>query len=486
MKKSNRFLARFTFATLTLQLATFNCRAQYTKLLDFAGINGSKPFGSLISDGTFLYGMTPFGGAGTACFGGCGVIFKIKSDGSGYSKLLDFAGISNGSVPFGSLISDGTFLYGMTGMGGTNNLGTIFKIKPDGTGYAKLLDFTGTANGNIPMGSLISDGTFLYGMTQEGGRNSLGTLFKIKHDGTGYTKLLDFSGTTNGSSPRGSLISDGTFLYGMTTEGGTGSCINGCGTIFKIKLDGTGYAKLLDFEGAANGSSPDGSLISDGTFLYGMTQIGGSNNDGVIFKIKTDGTGYSRLLDFDSITNGQYPHGDLIYDGIFLYGMTTQGGTGSCRAGCGVNFKIKTDGTGYSRLQNFEDTNEQYPHGDLISDKTCFYGMSLQGGINNGGIIFKYKIKTGIAENNTEINFSVYPNPSEGIFTIDLSMSSNTQDKPQKRTVIVCNVLGEKIYQSEIHNPKSEIDLSNQPAGIYFLKVKTEHGTISKKISISK
>lgn len=46
------------------------------------------------------------------------------------------------------------------------------------------------------------------------------------------TTLLNFAGTTNGSYPNGSLVSDGTFLYGMTYGGG----INDEGTIFKIGL----------------------------------------------------------------------------------------------------------------------------------------------------------------------------------------------------------------------------------------------------------
>src|SRR3972149_5060166 len=108
----------------------------------------------------------------------------------------------------------------MTRFGGSNNMGVLFKIMPNGTGYTKLVDFTGTANGSYPYGSLISDGTFLYGMTCGNGTNDMGTVFKIKPDGTGYAKLIDFDGT-NGSYPRGSLISDGTFLYGMTAEGGT-------------------------------------------------------------------------------------------------------------------------------------------------------------------------------------------------------------------------------------------------------------------------
>ncbi|MBI4930249.1 MAG: hypothetical protein HY841_05770 [Bacteroidetes bacterium] len=197
-----------------------------------------------------------------------------------YIKLYDFGSNPNdGQTPYGTLISDGTFLYGMTGNGGTNTKGNIFKIKPDGTGFANLLDFSGVTNGSYPQGSLISDGTFLYGMTNMGGTNDLGTIFKIMPDGTGYVKLLDFAGVANGSFPYGSLISDGTFFYGMTYGGGTG----GSGTIFKIMPDGTGYAKLLDFAGPTNGSEPYGSLISDGTFLYGMTSLGGTGSSGTIF-----------------------------------------------------------------------------------------------------------------------------------------------------------------------------------------------------------
>src|ERR1035437_7651998 len=110
MKKILRSFA-VCILIFNLQLVTLNCFAQYTKLLDFAGTtNGSHPyFGSLVADGTFLCGMTYDGGTNTY-----GTIFKIKTDGTGYVKLLDFAGASNGQYPTGSLIFDGTFLYVMT------------------------------------------------------------------------------------------------------------------------------------------------------------------------------------------------------------------------------------------------------------------------------------------------------------------------------------------------------------------------------------
>ncbi len=129
----NFLLPAVCILTFNLQLLTFNCFAQYTKLYDFAGTaNGSNPNGDLISVGAFLYGMTNTGGANNK-----GTIFKIKPDGTGYSKLLDFSGAANGSIAFGSLYTDGTCFYGMTNTGGANHLGTIFKINPAGMGVAE-------------------------------------------------------------------------------------------------------------------------------------------------------------------------------------------------------------------------------------------------------------------------------------------------------------------------------------------------------------
>jgi uncharacterized repeat protein (TIGR03803 family) len=108
-------------------------------------------------------------------------------------------------------------------------------------------------------------------------------VFKIKPDGSGYMDLFGFGMYFEvGSSP----IFNGNYLYGMTLNYGT----NGYGNIFRIKPDSSGYTDLLDFAGATNGSDPLGSLITDGTFFYGMTYTGGAYNDGVIFKYKDTAT----------------------------------------------------------------------------------------------------------------------------------------------------------------------------------------------------
>ncbi len=364
----------------------------FTKLLDFTGpVNGLVPYGSLYSDGTFLYGMTEEGGVNNL-----GTIFKVKPDGTEYSKLLDFAGATNGSGPFGSLISDGIFLYGMTYSGGTSNVGTIFKIMPDGTGYMKLHEFSALANGVYPESDLYYVGGWLYGMTPSGGANNRGTFFKIMPDGTGYQKLSDFGAPFDGSGPRSSLYYDGTFFYGTTNGGGSA----GRGTIFKIKPDGTNLTKLLDFGIGTDGRFPEGSFTSDGTYLYGTTSQGGTNNYGSLFKIKPDGTDFATILSFDNNIYGSSPQGTPLLVGEFLYAMAYVGGPNFE----GTIFKIKTDGTNFKTVHEFSGiTSGSYPIGNsLITDGTYFYGMTNNGGLNEG-TVFRLR---DIPENSTILNFT--------------------------------------------------------------------------------
>jgi len=461
----------YLLCTLIFLLISTFVTAQFTKLVDFAGAtNGKNPAGSLISDGTFLYGMTLYGGTNNF-----GTIFKIMPDGTGFVKLFDFAGTTSGSNPFGSLIYDGTFLYGMTYQGGTNNLGTIFKIMPDGTGYLKLLDFAGTTNGNNPTSSLFYDGTYLYGMTPLGGTVNGGTLFKIMPNGTGYVKLLDFTAAPVGNLPSGALISDGTFLYGMTTYGGT----NNIGAVFKIMPDGTGYTNILDFAGATNGRNPHyGSLFYDGTFLYGMTEAGGIYDYGTVFKIMPDGTGYAKLRDFlGGVLNERLPWGSLNSDGTFLYGMTTAGGLNNI----GTIFKIMPNGTGYTKLWDFEETTSgNHPEGDLITDSTFLYGMTYDGGINSFGVLFKFQFTPlSIDELSIKNNeLSVYPNPASYNFTININaMMGNAQ-------IEIYNVFGAKVYRSVLKNKQEMINTKQFSAGIYFVKVFDEEKMFTRKIVV--
>jgi uncharacterized repeat protein (TIGR03803 family) len=444
-----------------------NAKAQlYTNLLNFNDTNGRSPYGSLISDGTYLYGMTSQGGTN-----GDGIIFKIKPNGTGDTVLFNFNGTA-GKFPQGDLYYDGTYLYGMTSQGGANDSGAIFKIKPNGTSYTKLLDFNGT-NGTSPLGSLISDGTYLYGMTKNGGTHFDGVIFKIKPDGTGYQTIFNFSGGNNGAHPLySSLISDGTYLYGMTSQGGS----YGIGNIFKIMPNGTGYTNLLGFT-ISNGEIPTSSLISDGTYLYGTTQSGGAYSNGIVFKIKPDGTGDTVLFNFSLGS----PMGSLFNDGTYLYGTTESGG-----AGFGSIFKIKPNGTGYVDIYNFSNTSGENPFGSLISDGTYLYGMNAQAGPKTWGVLFKYCIASSCATNIKQVSdkngeVAIYPNPTNSVINIEVEMQNinNLQ-------ATLYDVQGRAVKQFTISNSSSVIDVSNLSNGVYNLSIISNEGIMNKRVVISR
>jgi len=247
----------------------------------FGAPDGVFPSGSLIVFGSTLYGMVHGGGNLSN-----GTIFSMNTNGSSFTVLYTFAGApSDGKFPLGSLILSGSTLYGMTNLGGVSNSGTIFSINTNGTSFTLLHSFTGgSSDGNSPTDSLTIIGTKLYGMTENGGSSDIGTIFSINTNGTGFQLLHTFlGGAGDGNLPFGSLtFSPPTTLYGVTGNGGSSSD----GVLFSINTDGTGYSLMHIFAGgASDGAAPEASLTLSGSTLYGMTAIGGSSNKGTIFSI---------------------------------------------------------------------------------------------------------------------------------------------------------------------------------------------------------
>lgn len=385
----------------------FTAHAQFAQLTDFTGgaaFTGDSPTlnQDVIAIGDTLYGLANSGGNYSG-----GVIFKMRKDGSNYTKLHEFTG-TDGRNPDGSLIYDGTYLYGTTYTGGTFNGGVFFRIKPDGTGFANLYNFSSPNN---PQGSLSSDGTAFYGVTRYGGASMMGSIFRIMPDGTGYTVLHELQGT-EGAYAYGSLFLQGGFLYGMTYSGG----VNNLGTVFKVSTDGSTFTKLLDYDGANNGAHPMGNTFySDGTYLYGMTTYGGSNDNGVIFKMLPDGTGFTKLKDCNSF-DGQNPRGRLISDGSYLYGLNSQGGSAG---GYGDAFRMLPDGSGYTQLTSFDGTIVNYPQGSFLYDGTTLFAMNTSGGNSHQGSVFRLNTDGSGLTNLFSFNAATNGHASYGSLTTD-------------------------------------------------------------------
>ena len=183
------------------------------------------------SDGN-LYGGCFVGGAN-----GAGTLIKLSPGGSGFTAFYTFGAPSEiGESPFGGLIQGSNgYLYGTCAQGGGYGGGIAFKVSLDGSAFTVLHIFPGLSDGGpptntdgaIPQGGMIegSDGN-LYGTASEGGPN-----------GTGFTVIYVFSTfirpgiNTDGSNPFAGLTeaADGDF-YGVTAGGGSSQY----GTIFRL------------------------------------------------------------------------------------------------------------------------------------------------------------------------------------------------------------------------------------------------------------
>jgi uncharacterized repeat protein (TIGR03803 family) len=186
-------------------------------------------------------------------------------------------------------------LYGTSFLGGPSNLGGVFKINGDGTGYSVLWFFKGANSDGAYPGAGLVRGTngFLYGTTSSGGISNFGTVYRLDQKGSNYAVLKSFSGV-DGANPCAALIqaADGR-LYGTTLNGGT----NNLGLVFSIAADGADFKILTTFTGTAgDGSHPRAALLQCGSgALYGTTQTGGLVGNGTVFTLQPDGTGFAIL-----------------------------------------------------------------------------------------------------------------------------------------------------------------------------------------------
>ncbi len=363
----------------------------FNVLHSFAGGvgDGGYPYGSLVHDGSgMLYGTTRSYGANSV-----GTIFKVSTDGLTYNLITSFtgtAGVAPGSYSGCNLIYDGGWLYGTTQSGGTTNDGTIFKVRWDGSLFTSLHNFDDATNGGTyPKSNLLQSGDYIYGVTNNGGIYGSGTLYKMNIDKTGYTIMHHFNSVdgSNGDNPYSEPIQVGGTLYGTTYDGG----VFGQGTIYKIETDGTGFSLLHSFQGGlTDGASPYSGLTYDGSFLYGATRNGGPSNYGSVYRINTGGFGYTTMHLFGGVPDGEYPgYGKLLDDGVFLYGTTTNGGMFDR----GTVFKIAKATSIVTILHNFTSvvSDAQYPYGGLVSDGTYLYGMTSSGGVYGDGTVYRVR-----------------------------------------------------------------------------------------------
>ncbi|MGI8965817.1 MAG: choice-of-anchor tandem repeat GloVer-containing protein [Limisphaerales bacterium] len=370
--------------------------------------NGGSPDAGLILSSGTLYGTTYFGSSGN------GSVFKVKTDGSSFGVLHNF-NIGLGSGPAAALVLSGSTLYGTTSKtsSGSGN-GLVFSLSTNGGSPTTLHTFTATSgssstnsDGAIPVAGLNLSGNTLYGTTTRGGTSGSGVVFTVKTSGANFTNLHSFTSTNNilltnsdGATPYAGLILSGNILYGTARNGGD----FGKGTVYALNTNGTGFITLHSFTATSgpsatnsDGTAPQAALVLSGNILYGAASTGGDFGSGTLFKLNTDGTGFTTLHNFTSTNNvlatnsdGATPYAGLIVSGNTLYGTAYSGGS----SGFGTVFAVKTNGTDFTILHNFSahtngmNSDGLNPIGGLVLSGNSLYSTASGGGSSGWGTVY--------------------------------------------------------------------------------------------------
>jgi len=355
----------------------------YAVVFHFDSTNGASPMGSLIDlgDGR-LYGMTRLGGVHNQ-----GIIFTYDLSSQILTKEADFDSI-NGAKPRGNLLqATNGKLYGLTYEGGTDNLGTLFEYDTLTSIITKKTDFTGIANGANPFSTLIeASNGLLYGVTFVGGTDNIGTLFEFNTTTDILTKKSDVTvanWTYQGQQPMGHLVEDGNGkLYGMSKGN------NGVGGIYEYDITADTVIFKQDF--GDEGIWPFGGLLkSTNGNLYGFTSSAGQFSAGTMVQYNSVQDSLEVVVHFQvGDENGGYPTLTLIQaNDANIYGVASNGG----EEGNGVIFKIDTATHTFNKLLDIPDNKFYYTElTQLENDKILLSRSS--GGVDYDGALYEYDI----------------------------------------------------------------------------------------------
>jgi len=440
---------------------------------------GAGPNANLIqAESGKLYGMTRQGGVYNR-----GVIFEYNLQSNLLEKLYDFNPADEGNSPMASLAELNGILYGTTIGGGTNNLGIIFSFNPVSKNYQKLHDFD-LNTGFYPTSTLTLYNGKFYGTTFNNPR-----LFEFNPSNNQVNNKLEYNGT-NGIEFGGDLfLAPNGKLYGTSQGGGT----NGLGTLFEYNPVNNTLQKKAEFNGLTGAFPVDQPLIyvnarQDQSISF--APISTKTLGDPPFTITATASSQlpvSLYTSSNKIT--------IVNDQVTIQ-MPGIASTSASQSG-NIDFSpaqdvtqefcinpekptVVIDNSNISQpaLTSSSPTNNQwYKDGSIISGATnqsitasssgvYAVEVSIEGCVNrseNQPIVI-----TGI-DGYLRYNLSLFPNPSQKSISIEIPDLGS-------KSIEIFSSIGKLIYNEKTNRDVLTIDLNSYPAGYYIALVKTSVG----------
>lgn len=403
-------------------------------------------------------------------------MFVVKYDSNGNVIWAKCAGASNG-LSKGSAVStdihgnvyvmgsfSGGIVFGTTSFTGISS--SLFIVKYDMSGNilwahnpsGYITEGTGNALAVDTLENVYLTGWFYFSSAFFGSQTMHNTgsytTFLVKYDASG---IAQWAKNPIGKSLGNSVSTDKsgniylTGRYDSTTTFGNSTFTSlGASDVFIAKYNPNGVLVWVRKAGGVN-DDYGMSVANDASGIY---VVGGFLSPSITF-------GTSTLI---------FPTGAI--DPMFMVKYDFDGNVicASALASGGDDLNgVATDGMGNAYVCGDFTTSPFY-----VADDTLLLNCL------ENFFVAKYRCPTSLGTSelqtpNSEI--TLYPNPTSGIFTIESTSAKLTSIK-------IMNVLGECVYQSEIRNSKSEINLTGVSKGIYFLQANTTAGIVNKKIMV--
>ncbi len=395
-------------ATIVTVSSGSQARAASGVVYNFAGL---KFGGDPASDVSFDTAGNAYVTTVTGGKYGCGTVERLTPATQGPwtpTVVWAFTCFNDGKNPHGGVTLDAAGnIFGTTTAGGFGNpcvgdgCGVIYRISAKSHGLRVLYDFSGGKDGFGPGGRVVFDAhNNLYGTTPDGGKpngcngQGCGVVYQLSLHRTAWmqTVIHQFSGGNDGAvGGLGPLLIAGSDVYGVAELGGKYQS----GVVFKASPAGGGawsYSVLYAFKGLPDAGSPYGGVIANSNGdLFGTTYYGGTSGNGAIYELvpRANGRYAERVLySFTGGSDGGNPTSTLAMDASGnLYGTASAGG-GSC--GCGVVFKLDALTGTESVLHTFGSTgvDGSYPYYGLTPWNGKLFTTTVSGGTLGQGTLF--------------------------------------------------------------------------------------------------
>jgi uncharacterized repeat protein (TIGR03803 family) len=314
------------------------------------------------------------------------------------TTIYNFTGTSDGSVPLsssgaGSDYDSGSgsffqgvdgYLYGTTSRGGASDVGTVYRIQPDGTDYQTLYSFEASSfpTPAKPFVGLIQLSNGL--LSETTGIIGFGSIFRILPDGSELQNVfsIPFDTMRQVEYTASNLVqgNDG-YIYGGTA----GTLSRSGGYVFRIQADGSEFQPIVLPDQFMSGYSLGKVLqLSDG-YLYGTRSLQTGDGQGQIFRARPDGSEFQEL--FNNPGESFNPRSGLVQlqDG-YLYGVADNlvrvEGPSEVQT---YIYRILQDGTGFQKIFTSDTTNGDF-FGELVQGSDGYLYGTVEGGRSGGSV----------------------------------------------------------------------------------------------------